>query len=186
MDGSRSWSCPGCGWEGDPRSQGAVVSTARPEHLPWALTPTLVHTVRCWSGPRLGAGHVQGWPGFWVRLWDSSQQPWADPWVEMLLSPCWVLGASLLLGGRVAVAPLDLGCVLDPGPAVSCVSQGLLGFICISLVPPCAPHRTPWSSMESLRKLVSSWEHPGSDPLTWLELAQAPPQPPGKDSSFPQ
>lgn len=62
------------------------------------------------------------------------------------------------------MAPLDLGCVLDPGPAVSCVSQGLLGFICISLVPPCAPHRTPWSSMESLRKLVSSWEHPGSDP----------------------
>lgn len=92
---------------------GAVVSTARPEHLPLgahshpgAHIPALGWPqVWSWTGPELA------WPP--EGLWNSSHQPW----LEMLLTPYHVLGASLLQGGRWLWLPWV--------PAVSCVSQGL-------------------------------------------------------------
>lgn len=74
------------------------------------------------------------------------------------------------------MAPLDLGSLLCP-----VCPKGSWALSASHWCLPVLPHRTPWSSMESLRKLVSSWEHTGSD-LTWL---LAPSQPPGKDSSTP-
>lgn len=152
-----------------------MVSTARPEHLP------LVHTFQCCSGLSFGARQVQGWLGLPGDLWNSSHQPWADPGVEMLLTPCQVLGAPLLQGGGWLWLPWTSGpcCVLCvPRAAGLCVH--LTGASLCSL-----PCRTPWSSMESPRKLVSSWEHTGSNPLTWLELAPGSTPMPGKDWQLP-
>lgn len=91
---------------------GAVVSTARPGHLPLAAPSHPGAHI-----PELGWPQVWSWPGLPGGLWNSSHQPWADPWLEMLLTPCHVLGASLLQGGRWLWLPWV--------PAVSCVSQGL-------------------------------------------------------------
>lgn len=138
---------------------GAVVSTARPEHLPLGAHSTLVHTFQCWSGPSLelhrsrAALASQGLSG------------------TVHTSPGQIYGCSTLAKFWEHPCCREGGGCGSPGSLLCPVCPRASGlYLHLSGASLC-PHRTPWSSMESLRKLVSSWEHTGSNSLTWLGVA---------------
>lgn len=154
-------SCPGWVWEGDPRSHWEPWSPQPGlSTFPWVLTPTLVLTFQCCGGPRFGAGLAsQGLSGT-VHTSSGQIQGWR------CCSPpamCWEHPCSREGGG--CGSPGSLLCPVCPK------GSGL--YLHLTGASLC-PHRTPWSSMESLRKLVSSWEHTGSNPSPGWKWLLAP------------
>lgn len=167
-------SCPGCVCEGHPRCHKELwCSQPDPSTFPWMLTPAwCTHSraeflargleldrFRAGLASQGVSGTVHTSPGQ-IRGWRCCSPP----------ARCWE-------------HPCPRGEV-----AVPCVPQGLLGFVCISLGPPCAPSPAgPPGAVWNLRG--SSFPTGSTQALTpspgW-NLLLAPPQPPGKDSSSPQ